>query len=265
VSARRHTLLPLAAALFIAGCVGQDDTTESTTSLTVEVSSTTSTPTNTTDATFDPVTAARERQSTSTTTNHEPITSTTSTTQVPGLPLILETNGATTVGVRNEEIVFTVTVGGFTAPTTTDTNGDELANQLGQETTREGMVATDNLPDRILIEYGENDPITIRRLWPLNETADLIWLTDYSGDDSDRWTGEFRLLDTLRLEGRTDIYGLHIGCRNCDTDIGPALVSFEDEPTIIMAWDIDPDTLRFVPVDDLTDIHLNCTLPKPRI
>jgi len=227
--------------------------------------------------TAPPTTLAPTTTSTSTTAV-PPTTSTTTTTTtsvLPDAPTVIEANGPVTYGIRDGEILFTVThdpVVFANVEMTREPNG--VLTSLGWHSylwhVYEFVAAGEDFP-------GDYLQVEIHRLWPADEAIDVLWLTDYSGATRDTSTGfpvsgpppqggSFTLFDAVVLEGQLDRFGLHNDCRIAGDDIGAALFSFEgDTPVPLIAWVVDGDKRAFVEVPDPAAVDLgDCLPPEPR-
>lgn len=205
------------------------------------------------------------------------ITGVVTTTEGKLGPVVVDTEGSVTTGLRDGETVFTVT----------------------HDPTMFADVDMAREPDGVLASYrpgwhsyvwtvhefvaadethgGEYLQVEIHRLWPADAPTDVLWLTDYSGATRDILTGfpvsgpppqsgTFELLDALVLEGQLDMFGLHNDCQIVGEEIGAALLSFEgDTPVPLMGWVIDIETRTFLEVDDPATFDLGgCVPPEPK-
>lgn len=228
--------------------------------------------------TAPPTTSAPTTTSTSATTV-PPTTWTTTTTVavLPDTPILLETDGPVTNGIRDGEILFTLT------------HDPAMFADVDMAREPDGVLASfrpgwhsyvwhvhEFVPGN---EYSPGDYLQaeIHRLWPTDEPTDVLWLTDYSGATRDILTGfpvpgspplssTFTLFDALVLEGQLDRFGLHNDCRTVGDGIGAALLSFEgDVPVPLIGWSFDPEQRALVEVDDPAALDLGeCVPPEPR-
>ena len=195
----------------------------------------------------------------------------------PDAPIVIEANGPVTYGIRNGEILFTVTHDPAVfadVEMTREPNGVLASLRPGWHSyvwhVHEFVAGTENSP-------GDYLQVEIHRIWPADEATDVLWLTDYSGATRDTLTGfprtgsplqgsTFTLFDAVVLEGQLDRFGLHNDCRIAGDDIGAALLSFESgAPVPLVAWVVDADKRAFVELPDLAAIDLgDCVSPEPR-